>query len=129
MELSVFGEYAASRFERNTRGLAFERGREITFKNLANITGGRNAVRVGLDYQGRFKLLWKFNHHGRFPFSMTKLQRFPWRGQTPTIHHYVGPLPRPGTDVTPTLTNRAILLSAYRASFRDPRTDGAQPTQ
>src|ERR1700691_5908335 len=43
----------------------------MTFKNLANITGGRNAVRVGLDLQGRFKLLWKFNHHGRFPFSMT----------------------------------------------------------
>ena len=54
--LSVFGEHAASRFERSTRGLAFERGREITLKNLANITGGGNAMRVGLDLQGRFKL-------------------------------------------------------------------------
>ena len=24
---------------------------------------------VGLDLQGRFKLLWKFNRHGDFPFS------------------------------------------------------------
>jgi len=37
---------------------------KITFKNLANITLGGNAMRIGLDLQGRFKLLWKFNNHG-----------------------------------------------------------------
>jgi hypothetical protein len=52
--LPVFSEHAATCFERSARRLAFERGREITFKNLANITFGGNAMRVGLDLQGRF---------------------------------------------------------------------------
>jgi hypothetical protein len=33
--LPVFGEHAAPRFEGSTRRLAFERGREITFKDFA----------------------------------------------------------------------------------------------
>jgi hypothetical protein len=56
--------------------LAFERGREITFKDFANITFWGNAMCVGLDLQGHFKLLWKFNHHGRFPFCMTNCSEF-----------------------------------------------------
>jgi len=49
--LPVFGEHAAPRFEGSTRRLAFERGREITFKDFANITGGRNAMRVSLTFR------------------------------------------------------------------------------